>query len=719
MIYSQNITLNVLFYSFYDDVNSYYRLLANGFNEYSKEIGLNIYVELEVLTPNTATSVIENYGTFVDSYLVKKSQKYDIYFYYSNYSKKYGEHFLNLREYLPKEYINGFDKRLLEETCSSYDNKLISLPLFLYVCVLFSNQDLLSKYNKNVPETWDELINISRYIYEEEKKLNNTIIRYNGLFNDYSGAMSLYEVIGSFRESNSSPQPEITSKTTIEALKMIKEMKNEIGEDIFRAPDDITMNSLFFTGEALFLRYFYNFHLPVYKASALPGRKKGVSGTIVIPNNFAVNNYIDEERKLAAIEFMKFMALKETQKKYIINNSMFSGIMELYDDEEVCSVIECDIIKNVYPFSFMSNDVNLFGDDNYHIKYRNNMYEYLYNNKPIIDVLKKIEDITRIYTFSLKTDETIAGLIIFIILLMLSTSMILSLIFLFIKKIENRFKFLPKGLWVITTLGSLILMSSIITLYDDVSNVKCHLRVTLINVGFILSICPSLNKLIMNFPEHYKISMWFKNNKYISILIIMIFTLSLNGIFAISSYDIKDITTADEKKYEKCIMNKKFGNFIYCFIQCHESFVVLVSLILIFMEWNLKETSLDVKYIATTLFIDILSLILLIIIDKVKFKEHVIYSTLLAITILIFSGSNHLFIYFLRILPMFGNNAKYIDSKKSIKKESNSVQNGTKEPSTLSSFFHNALNKNTENGTSIKTTSSSISKLNEITKKNY
>jgi len=47
---------------------------------------------------------------------------------------------------------------------------------------LFSNQILLDKYKKQAPKTWDELLNTSKYIYDEEKKKNNTIIRYNGLF---------------------------------------------------------------------------------------------------------------------------------------------------------------------------------------------------------------------------------------------------------------------------------------------------------------------------------------------------------------------------------------------------------------------------------------------------------------------------------------------------------------------------------------------------------
>jgi len=51
------------------------------------------------------------------------------------------------------------------------------------ISTLFSNQELLLKYNKEVPKTWDELISTSKYIYEEEKKLNNTILRYIGSFN--------------------------------------------------------------------------------------------------------------------------------------------------------------------------------------------------------------------------------------------------------------------------------------------------------------------------------------------------------------------------------------------------------------------------------------------------------------------------------------------------------------------------------------------------------
>jgi len=108
----------------------------------------------------------------------------------------------------------------------------------------------------------------------------------------------------------------------------------------------------------------------------------------------------------------------------------------------------------------------------------------------------------------------------------------------------------------------------------------------------------------MNFPEINKISKWFENNKYISILIIMIFSMSLNGIFAISLYDLQNLITSDEKIYIKCIMNNTFGRLVYYIVQFYDLFIILKLLFLIFLEWNLEETHMDVNFLATALFMD-------------------------------------------------------------------------------------------------------------------
>jgi len=51
------------------------------------------------------------------------------------------------------------------------------------ISTLFSNYALLIKYNKGIPKTWDELMSTSKFIYDEEKKINNNIIRYSGFLN--------------------------------------------------------------------------------------------------------------------------------------------------------------------------------------------------------------------------------------------------------------------------------------------------------------------------------------------------------------------------------------------------------------------------------------------------------------------------------------------------------------------------------------------------------
>jgi len=50
--------------------------------------------------------------------------------------------------------------------------------------VLYYNYELLKKYNKRPPKTWNELIETGKFILSEERKLNiNTNLRvYNGQF---------------------------------------------------------------------------------------------------------------------------------------------------------------------------------------------------------------------------------------------------------------------------------------------------------------------------------------------------------------------------------------------------------------------------------------------------------------------------------------------------------------------------------------------------------
>ncbi|ORX42200.1 hypothetical protein BCR36DRAFT_308104, partial [Piromyces finnis] len=96
----------------------------------------------------------------------------------------YDLYLLDLKKIIPEEHIKMFNPDFVEQYCTIND-KLIGLPVTLSFSVLYSNRNILNKYNKNIPKTWDELLDTSKYILEMERtNYNNTELRaYNGLFN--------------------------------------------------------------------------------------------------------------------------------------------------------------------------------------------------------------------------------------------------------------------------------------------------------------------------------------------------------------------------------------------------------------------------------------------------------------------------------------------------------------------------------------------------------
>jgi len=50
----------------------------------------------------------------------------------------------------------------------------------MYYSVLYANKALLKRYNKEVPKTWDELIETTKFILDKEKDTN--LIGYKGYF---------------------------------------------------------------------------------------------------------------------------------------------------------------------------------------------------------------------------------------------------------------------------------------------------------------------------------------------------------------------------------------------------------------------------------------------------------------------------------------------------------------------------------------------------------
>jgi len=62
-----------------------------------------------------------------------------------------------------------------------FNKNITRQPFSIWLDALFSNKELLDKYHKRVPKTWEELLETGKEIIKREREENNTeIVGYNG-----------------------------------------------------------------------------------------------------------------------------------------------------------------------------------------------------------------------------------------------------------------------------------------------------------------------------------------------------------------------------------------------------------------------------------------------------------------------------------------------------------------------------------------------------------
>jgi len=211
----------------------------------------------------------------------------------------------------------------------------------------------------------------------------------------------------------------------------------------------------------LFTTYYYNLINPKYKISVVPGIKEGISGSTIQGYNIGIYKYSKKSNLNAAVEALKFITTKEIQKECILKKKIISAIPSLYDDKEICSSLDCNLFKNIQPIGKPYMNVSEY--NSYSNYFRKNIFDFLFENKDINEVLEKIEDYTKIYYISINSDDTNIGLISIIIIFGISTIMIISLIFLFIERYKSYYNFLSTDFWIITILGLLLYNISCLT----------------------------------------------------------------------------------------------------------------------------------------------------------------------------------------------------------------------------------------------------------------
>jgi len=394
----------------------------------------------------------------------------------------------------------------------------------------------------------------------------------------------------------------------------------------------------------LFTTYYYNLINPKYKISVVPGIKEGISGSTIQGYNIGIYKYSKKSNLNAAVEALKFITTKEIQKECILKKKIISAIPSLYDDKEICSSLDCNLFKNIQPIGKPYMNVSEY--NSYSNYFRKNIFDFLFENKDINEVLEKIEDYTKIYYISINSDDTNIGLISIIIIFGISTIMIISLIFLFIERYKSYYNFLSTDFWIITILGLLLYNISCLTEMGEKKIIKCHLKLIIISFGNTFTLIPVFHKLIINFPIKNRFSEWVKKNKYIFLFIFIIFDIILiliTLIYPIYFIDEKEITNG--KNFNICNINNVFSNIILLITVILKLVILLIFIILIYIEWNMETTYYDLRFLILSIHTNILFLIVIVIFNKIQINDYIYYFIIDEITNFCFNNKLCLFIW--------------------------------------------------------------------------
>lgn len=409
-------------------------------------------------------------------------------------------------------------------------------------------------------------------------------------------------------------------------------------------------------GEAIFLKFwiFFQsvFNTSSYVISPLPGHKEGISASSIAGYNIGISNYInDENEKNATISAFKYITSKEVQKENFKNGLLVPGIFSFYKEKNICPGPECDIFEQLQLFGKPTNITNDF--DEYSEKFVMYVHEYIYGNKSTLEAISKIEDITKIYYISLNTNNSYIGLYCVIVISLFIIIMLISFIFPLIENYGPFFKLIPLDFWFISVLGSILIMSIGYLEIGVVKSIKCHFIIILLSFGITFNYIPFLYKFITNFQGNDKFLKKICKNRKIFFLFFIVFDTILCSLLFIKPYEVKDIIINEGKNFQHCKSTFIFNYIITIFIMIYKGIIITIMLFFTFLEWNIIETSYDIKFIVSAIYIDLLSLIIITILNFIKISNYKWYFITRVCIFLIMGISNYFFLYGYKLIFSF------------------------------------------------------------------
>jgi trehalose/maltose transport system substrate-binding protein len=256
-------------------------------------------------------------------------------------------HLADLGQLVPKEVVAQHFPAIVE--ANTVDGKLVALPAFTDAGLLYYRKDLLEKYRRPVPATWQELTESARVIQDGERKAGNPRIwgfvfqgrAYEGLT---CNALEWIDSFGGGTIVDASGNVTVNNPKAVEALKLAGSWVRTISPEGVLNYAEEEARGAFQSGNAVFMR---NWPYAWALSQAADSPVKGKVGIAALPKGgpdgkhtgalggwqWAVSKYAKDQR--AAADLAMYLASPEEQKRAALEASFNPTIPALYRDPDV------------------------------------------------------------------------------------------------------------------------------------------------------------------------------------------------------------------------------------------------------------------------------------------------------------------------------------------------------------------------------------------------
>jgi len=388
----------------------------------------------------------------------------------------------------------------------------------------------------------------------------------------------------------------------------------------------------------------------VYKRTVLPGRIDGISGSCIGGYNIGISRYVNDNYKKASVEVLKYIFSKDFQKEIIVKKfNKYSGMIELYSDKEVCSILECDILNSL---QFIERPVTIKNYDEYELKVLRKFYDFLYGNETATDVLQYIVDLTELYYMNLKEYP---GKAVFIVINILYVLVLSSLLVKYIPKFSHYYTWFSNCMVINYIITSFFFIYSVLAKFGEPTMFKCHAYNLMIFTGYTMIYVPTLYHSITFYPKKVRYFEWIKSHEWLFIYHFYIY----EGIFFLlakiqPSFKVVEVIVENSKNFYQCRMDPSniFGLIILFIEILFHAGLFLIIVILLFLEINDITNYSFVKGMSYILVFDIIGVVIVTIIRLINIKIYYVECIYPFIILGVFLVKHVYFLYIRLFLEM-------------------------------------------------------------------